>query len=127
MERNSAAARHSWARQHAWLLLNFLPFPVGQTIYAHCTLSSRSFCLLSLTLTRRVPQDEVHPAAVDLKRGLRLVEARRDVLLQEKQREKQIRLSLEKTSVLTAKSFGHRGGKFWEGRASVLQMLEKKC
>ena len=37
MERNSAAARHSWARQHAWLLLNFLPFPVGQTIYAHCT------------------------------------------------------------------------------------------
>ena len=36
MERNSAAARHSWARQHAWLLLNFLPFPVGQTIYAHC-------------------------------------------------------------------------------------------
>ena len=37
MERNSAAARHSWARQLAWLLLNFLPFPVGQTIYAHCT------------------------------------------------------------------------------------------
>ena len=36
MERNSAAARHSWARQHAWLLLNFPPFPVGQTIYAHC-------------------------------------------------------------------------------------------
>ena len=23
-------------RQHAWLLLNSLPFPVGQTIYAHC-------------------------------------------------------------------------------------------
>ena len=37
MERNSAAARHTWARQHAWLLLNLLPFPVGQTIYAPCT------------------------------------------------------------------------------------------
>ena len=34
MERNSTAARHSWARQHAWLLLNFRP--VGQPIYAHC-------------------------------------------------------------------------------------------
>ena len=89
--------------------------PTLSITFRVCTLSSLSFCLLSLTLTRRVPQDEVHPAAVDLKRGLRLVEARRDVLLQEKQREKQIRLSLEKTSVLTAKSFGHRGGKFWEG------------
>ena len=29
MKRNSAAARHSWARQHAWLLLNLYPFPVG--------------------------------------------------------------------------------------------------
>ena len=37
MERNQAAARHSWAGQHAWLLLNFFPMPVGQTIYAHCT------------------------------------------------------------------------------------------
>ena len=27
----------SWARQQAWLLLSFYPFPVGQTIYAHCT------------------------------------------------------------------------------------------
>ena len=45
MERNSAAARHSWARQHAWLLLNFPPFPVGQTIYAHCSvyLHAQSF------------------------------------------------------------------------------------
>ena len=40
MERNAAAARHSWARQHAWLLLNLYPFPVGQTIYAHCSLIS---------------------------------------------------------------------------------------
>ena len=38
MERNSAAARHSWARRHAWLLLNLFLFPVGQTIYAHCTI-----------------------------------------------------------------------------------------
>ena len=29
MERNEAAARHSWARQHDWLLLRFFPFPVG--------------------------------------------------------------------------------------------------
>ena len=34
-------------------------------------------------LTRGVPEDEVDPAAVDLERGLALVEARRDVLLQE--------------------------------------------
>ena len=37
MERNQAAARHRWAGQHAWLLLNLFPFQVGQTIYAHCT------------------------------------------------------------------------------------------
>ena len=37
MERNSAAARDIWTRQNAWQLLNFLPFPVGQTIYGHCT------------------------------------------------------------------------------------------
>ena len=29
--------KHNWARQHAWLLVRFFPFPVGQTIYAHCT------------------------------------------------------------------------------------------
>ena len=29
MERNQAAARHRWARQHAWQLLSFFPFPVG--------------------------------------------------------------------------------------------------
>ena len=40
MERNSAAARHSWARRHAWLLLNLFLFPVGQTIYAHCRIYS---------------------------------------------------------------------------------------
>ena len=40
MEINSAAARHSWARQHAWVQLSFFPFPVGQTIYAHCNLHS---------------------------------------------------------------------------------------
>ena len=28
IERNSAAARHSWARQHTWLLLSFYPFPL---------------------------------------------------------------------------------------------------
>ena len=47
MERNSAAARHSWARQHAWLLLHFLPFPVGQTIYAHCTNIRHAPCHLT--------------------------------------------------------------------------------
>ena len=37
MERNEAAARHSRARQLAWLLLSFFPFPLWQFIYAHCT------------------------------------------------------------------------------------------
>ena len=36
MERNWAAARHSWARQHAWLLLNFFPFPMGHPEHEHC-------------------------------------------------------------------------------------------
>ena len=36
MERNLAAARHSWARQHAWLLLNFFPFPVGHPPHPPC-------------------------------------------------------------------------------------------
>ena len=40
MERNKVAGRNIWDRQHAWLLLSFSPFPVGQTIYAHCTLTS---------------------------------------------------------------------------------------
>ena len=36
MERNEAAARHSWDRQHAWLLLRFFPFPVGHSEHEHC-------------------------------------------------------------------------------------------
>ena len=36
MERNEAAARHSWARQHAWLLLTFFPFPVGHPPHPPC-------------------------------------------------------------------------------------------
>ena len=32
-----AAARHSWARQHAWPLLSFFPFPVGHPMSAGCT------------------------------------------------------------------------------------------
>ena len=28
MERNEAAARHSWDSQHTWLMLRFSPFPV---------------------------------------------------------------------------------------------------
>ena len=31
-QRNEAAARHSWARQHAWLLLCFFPFPVDHPV-----------------------------------------------------------------------------------------------
>ena len=38
MERNSAGARHSWARQHAWLLLNFFQFPVGHPPHPPCSL-----------------------------------------------------------------------------------------
>ena len=37
MERKQAAARHSWARQHAWMLLSFFPFPVGHPEHEHCT------------------------------------------------------------------------------------------
>ena len=36
MERNKGGARHSWARQHAWLLLSFFSFPVGHPEYEHC-------------------------------------------------------------------------------------------
>ena len=36
MERNQAGARHSWARQHDWLLLSFVPFPVGHPEHEHC-------------------------------------------------------------------------------------------
>ena len=36
MERNQAAPRHSWARQQAWLLLRFFPFPVGHPMSAGC-------------------------------------------------------------------------------------------
>ena len=36
MERSEAAARHSWARQHAWLLLYFFPFPVGHPPHPPC-------------------------------------------------------------------------------------------
>ena len=38
MERNLAAARHSWARQHAWLWLTFFSFPVGHPPHPPCTL-----------------------------------------------------------------------------------------
>ena len=37
MERNIAAARHSWARQHAGQLLSFFLFPVGHPMSAGCT------------------------------------------------------------------------------------------
>ena len=37
MERNEAAPRHSWARQHAWLLLSFFPFPVVHPEHDHGT------------------------------------------------------------------------------------------
>ena len=36
MERNEAAARHTWAKQHAWLLLSFFPFHVGHPMSAGC-------------------------------------------------------------------------------------------
>ena len=38
MEINYATAKHVAWLSCAWLLLNSSPFPVGQTIYAHCTL-----------------------------------------------------------------------------------------
>ena len=41
MERKQAAALHSWARQHAWLLLNFFPFPVGHPEHEHCIVAER--------------------------------------------------------------------------------------
>ena len=52
MERNEAAARHSWAGQHAWLLLNLFPFPVGQTIYAHCTYEPHQWLLSKVERNR---------------------------------------------------------------------------
>ena len=41
MERNEAAARNSRARQHAWLLLSFFPYPVGNPEHEHCTQKCR--------------------------------------------------------------------------------------
>ena len=38
MERNKAAARHRWTRQHAWLLLSFFPFHVRHPVAAPGTL-----------------------------------------------------------------------------------------
>ena len=35
-ERNEAAARHSWARQHTWLLLRFSPFLERHTLHPLC-------------------------------------------------------------------------------------------
>ena len=35
-ERNQAVARHSWARQHTWQLLNFSMFPVRHTLHPLC-------------------------------------------------------------------------------------------
>ena len=37
MEKNEAVVRHSWARQHAWLLLTFFPFPMGHPANPPCT------------------------------------------------------------------------------------------
>ena len=56
----------------------------------HATLHETTLILSLPFLTRGVPEDEVHLAAVDLERGLALVEARRDVLLKETQRERGI-------------------------------------
>ena len=38
-ERNEAAARQSWGRQHTWLLLSFSPFPVRHPLHPLCTLN----------------------------------------------------------------------------------------
>ena len=50
MERNSAAARHSWARQHACLLLSFFPFPVGHPMSAGCSAAIWCSCCSKLAL-----------------------------------------------------------------------------
>ena len=33
-ETKQQPGRHSWARQHTWLLLSFFPFPVGHPVAA---------------------------------------------------------------------------------------------
>ena len=40
MDRNWAAARHSWARQHDWLLLKLFPFPVGHPEHEHSSITT---------------------------------------------------------------------------------------
>ena len=48
---NGKKVSSSWAGQHAWLLLNSFPFPVGQTIYAHCTVGGVLYTLHKLCFT----------------------------------------------------------------------------
>ena len=64
MEINLATAKHVARPTCAWLLLNFFPFPVGQTIYAHCTL--RRACAAPRC---RPPQLLSAGLRVDLRRG----------------------------------------------------------
>ena len=50
MERNYTEAIHSWARQQAWLLLIFFPFPVGNPVSTGCSyIHVHASCITTMT------------------------------------------------------------------------------
>ena len=65
-ERNQAVARHSWARQHTWLLLSLSPFPVGYTLHPLCTGPT----FLTIPVCCLFPQIYVHLGEMLLRRTL---------------------------------------------------------
>ena len=84
MERNEAAPRHSWARQHAWLLLSFFPFSLHCALIWSC-LASACICvfskspmltvpLLEARTQSRLPRSPLGSAAVSVSAAAALVD-----------------------------------------------------
>ena len=53
-ERNEAAARQSWARQHAWLLLSFSLVPLRHPLHPLYTLNEINLCAIGFETDRTV-------------------------------------------------------------------------
>ena len=70
MQRIKAAARHIWARQHAWLLLSFFPFPVSHPMSAGCTHTACSLLAAHLhTISRPRPRGVSRPRHLPQQHG----------------------------------------------------------
>ena len=61
MEWSLVAARHSWARQHAWLLLSFFPFPVRHPPHPPCTFKTEMFLHNSCPLWHVSSSKKLYP------------------------------------------------------------------